>query len=322
MTETVKGGLAYAGYYIPEESLSISDLVTRLSTGTLPADFQEPEDFLDFAGGVLNLDAIRICTQTDELSMATKMMDKLLEEHPFDSTGIRLILTTFEPGRGPRPNLGHYVQGRYGMSNATVLNISGNHCANLDVAFDAACRHYIAGNGDVLVLNAVKALHHDQRIIGSYGVLGDGAGAFLFSDSEPIIERIDHLLLCNGALYAADMRMDATMIHLKYLVKGIRELLHRNDVQPSAIASILVQNANPLLVTQAVLAAGLDPEKIYTGNFGRYGHLDSLDFLVNLHTVLNDNAAIPSSQDGTGKLVLSIGLGWAGSYAFTLLKTK
>jgi 3-oxoacyl-[acyl-carrier-protein] synthase III len=81
--------------------------------------------------------------------------------------------------------------------------------------------------------------------------------------------------------------------------------MRRNKVSARDIATVVLPNANPLLITDVLLQIGFDIDQIYIENVGQYGHLDGIDFIVNLKHL--------SCQRFTKEeLLLTVDLGWAG----------
>jgi predicted naringenin-chalcone synthase len=150
--------------------------------------------------------------------------------------------------------------------------------------------------------------------VGSYGILGDAAGLVLVGAGNSRLNLLDTVIASNGALHGVDLSRDHSLLHAKYIIKGIAGLLARNGVQPGQVDHIVLQNANPMLYLHAIVEAGLDTNRIFTDNLGRYGHLNSLDVLVNLRQLLATGNAGPGSR------VLVLGMGWAGTYTSSLLE--
>lgn len=308
-------GLMYMDYYIPEDKISIEQLLEDVDECYFPTAFPDKEEYTLFAESVLNLDHIRITKDLDSKDMVNGLIKKMFTMISVIPSEIDFVITTQDAGEDYTKNFGQYLINEYNLSNATTVNISGNHCANLDVAFSIADKFIKSGKDYVLVIDILKVKSSKNRIIGSYGILGDSSGILLFSSTNSIITLIDTYTLVNGKLFDADLNKDYSMLHIKYYLSGIQKLRSRHQSEFLNLRSIIVQNANPLLITQAIKLSGLDTGLIFTENFGLFGHMNSLDFLINLKSVVQDNLFL-----NAGDCVLSIGVGWAGTYVFTLLK--
>ncbi len=76
---------------------------------------------------------------------------------------------------------------------------------------------------------------------------------------------------------------------------------------------IIIPNSNTLLVSQCLAAAGLKGDKLFMDNQGKYGHMDTVDFVINLKDLI---------ESGTYKregCIFSFGTGSTGTYISTLL---
>lgn len=306
--------------YCPGETLSVADLLAQLEPAALPAAFRSKADYEVFARSVLNTTAIAVENDLDEAGMLGEVLDRLLLTETVRPADVDVVILAKEAKENfnYRHNLGQALLHKYGMTNAYVLNVSGNHCANAEVALGVADK-LLRGNAalrNVLILACTKAARPADRILGTYGVLGDAAGLLLLRRSGNAFELLDQEIRCNPALYHIDMDKDHSLWHAKYQTGCISTLLRRNEVAPGRIRKIVVQNANPLLIMHSLAEMGLDPEKVLTDNFGRYGHLDSVDFLLNLKALLD------GGDVGGGDLVLTFNMGWAGTYICSLLSVR
>jgi 3-oxoacyl-[acyl-carrier-protein] synthase III len=169
---------------------------------------------------------------------------------------------------------------------------------------------------NVLILNSTKVDSVKDRIIGSYGILGDAAGVILLSRDESRLKIINSCVENNGQLYQADPEKDNNLLHSKYLMKCVKKVMDKSDYTLEDVSKLIIQNANPLLYSYILANAGLNTDKIYNSNFGKYGHLDCLDFLVNLHD------ATKEQRHKRGDLILSVGMGWAGAYVSILFSVN
>jgi 3-oxoacyl-[acyl-carrier-protein] synthase III len=275
--------------------------------------FGSKEDYQIFIETVLGLEKINIENQLDKAEMLGLLIEKLFNTGKVVPAAIDLIIIVEEVRTNPTESLGKYLQHKFKMDNAFVLNVSGNHCANVAVAWDLVRAFSGSLHNTILILNATSTEKSVDRIIGSYGLLSDGAGLMLLQNQSGICSLRDSVILSNGLLNKVDMNQDYSLIHLRYALGSIHKLLERNSIGPEKIKRVISQNANPLLLTNAMIEAGIDSRKIYMENLGRVGHMDSVDFIVNLKDILSAN--ILEKDD----YVLAFNMGWAGSYVSSLI---
>jgi 3-oxoacyl-[acyl-carrier-protein] synthase III len=311
-------GISYLDYYIPGEELSIGDFLAGINETSLPPNFKDKAAYEKFIASVLELKSVRIETRRAEPEMLGVLLEKMFSRHDIEPADIDLVILAQEPLLSQMRNLAQFIQYSYKMSRAYAMHTSGNLCTNIEVALDTACSLLDSREdlNNILIIGSIKVEKLEDRILGTYGIYGDGAGIMLVSRRDSKIKLLDNEILCDGSFYKVDLFADNTTIHSRNYLTSLNGLIGRNSLEDDMIDKIIVQNANPLLVSQCIALAGLDNDKIFSGNFGKYGHLDCLDFLVNLRDATRDD---PDDPEPGEKLVLSVGIGWAGTYVSSLL---
>ena len=311
-----QASISYLDYYIPEEKLYTVDLIESIDVAGLPASFEDKEDYAAFVSEVLELESVPVETRMDGAGMIHYLLQKLFDGG-FSPSAVDLIVVVQDTPQSGMSNLGHYFQHAFQMNSANVLQMGGNHCCNMEV-----CLRYVLRlmDGDhtirnVLFVGYLKHRHLQDRIIGSYAIEGDGAGIMMVQKEGTGWRVPASHLLTNGALHAADMNADNSLILCKYYVKCLREILQQNHLTGRDIGAVIIQNANKMLIEQCMAAEGIDPRCIYLGNYGKYGHLDCIDFIINLKDLSNSGLQ-PQSR------LLSFGTGWAGTYIASLLTAQ
>jgi 3-oxoacyl-[acyl-carrier-protein] synthase III len=308
-------GISYLDYYIPGEELAIDDFLASIGETSVPPNFKDKAAYEKFIASVLELKSIRIETRQAEPEMVGGLLEKMFSRPGIEPADIDLVILAQEPALSQMRNLAQFIQYSYKMSGAYVMHTSGNLCTNIEVALDTACSLMDSRQdlNNILIIGAIKVEETEKRIIGTYGIYGDGAGIMLVSRRDSKIKLLDSEILCDGSFYKGDLNADYTTIHSRNYLTTINNLIGRNSLENEMIDKIIIQNANPLLVSQCISLAGLDNDKIFSHNFGKYGHLDCLDFLINLKDAARD------TPDPGEKLALSLGIGWAGTYVSSLL---
>jgi 3-oxoacyl-[acyl-carrier-protein] synthase III len=307
-------GIGYLDYYIPDQTLPVEGFLAQLEDKDIPVLFPGKAEFGDFIDNVLRLDSIRIEEQMGETEMLEDLIQKMFDEQVVEPADVQLIILLFEDKIEGKKNPGHFLQYKFGMSNATILNLSGNHCANLDVAIGLAARLCQGETRNILILSVTKKQSPEGRVVGTYGILGDGAALAIVRREDKVLDLKDQVMIAKGMLYEADMTKNNTLVHTRYIRKSVNEILRRNSLAAADIDKVVIQNANPLLQLQTLTEMNFDPKSVFTENIGRYGHLDTIDLVVNLHGVIG----LPCSREGAR--ILTIGLGWAGTYVATLFE--
>jgi hypothetical protein len=157
----------------------------------------------------------------------------------------------------------------------------------------------------------------EKRLFGAYAIVGDAAGIMLITrnpvgDGKYSLRLHDQVFVSTGRLYNADVNDDNSIAHCIGYVKCISDLIKKNSINDNHIEKILIQNANPLMITQCMASAGLNKNKIFTENVGKYGHMDYVDFTINLKDILDNGL---TDKD---RYILTFGTGHTGSYVSCL----
>ena len=309
-------GIRHLEYYIPSTRLPIDDLVAQVSEEVIPPNHDSKEDYREFVSSIFELDSVCVEEEHNDFEMISQLLEGLFAQEIVSPSEIGLIVTTTEFRPDTRRNLGQYLQNRFKMKSSRTLNLSGNHCANLELAcrYAGVIADTMTGVENILVLHAINTEKPNDRIIGNFGILGDGAGMLLHSRHNVKYELLDVAFYNNGMLHAADMNQDYSIFHLKYISQTVRLLLKNNDLSPAAISKIIIPCVNPLLFTNVLVGLGFQAADIYTEKISSHGHLDSIDFVINLKEIEQ------SQQLNPGDLLITISMGWAGSYVASLLK--
>ncbi len=308
-------GVTYLDYYLPSEKQSVAEVIGNIDLEMIPPVFSDREEYIEFAGNILELKSVWVESVKSDVEMLDVLLQKMFDTGVVRPEDIDLIITTQEPQQRSMDNAVKYLQYTHKMVQAKVLNISGNHCANIPAAWDFLESGSASAN-NVLIVSGFKCKSANERVLGAYGILSDGAGVMLLGKSGGKCSLIGAANLSNGSMFKVDMHKDSSLIHYKYMLSSLKKLLASNPLAPESVKVIIPQNANILLLSNVIMDAGLDTRKIFTDNLSRVGHIDSVDFIINLKSVLEEK------KPGNGDLILVLNMGWAGSYLTSLLSVN
>jgi 3-oxoacyl-[acyl-carrier-protein] synthase III len=304
----------YIDYYLSREKLSIDDLLDRVDESSIPGMFSGKDEYEMFAKSILKLDSIIIESKLTMADMMENLIEKMFAQQVVKPEDIGIIILAQEKMDDSKTNFGHYLQYKYKMNRAHVLNISGNHCVNVEMAVSTAYS-IMNTNTDIkniLIVSATRTGNINKRLLGSFGIYGDAAGLILLGKNDRGIRFLDNEVLCFGEMYDANMEKDNSITLCRLYLKCIKELIDKRSVTNETLGTIVIQNANPLLATQCIASAGLDKKKIFEKNLSKYGHLNQIDFIVNLKDAI-DEPSIDKKKN-----ILTFGSGWAGTYVSSL----
>ena len=311
--------ISFLDYYVPADEVSVKEILNNISPDSVPAEFDDLGGYAQFVDEVLKLQSVRVEQSLDRTGMIEIPLRRLFDGGAVAPESIDLIALIPETYASGRKNSGQYLQHLFGMSNAFVVELAGNHCVNIEVAIDL-CMSIVKGNpaiSRILLISATKPETVDDRVVGGYGLYGDAAGVMLIEDGESGIQLIDSSQVCFGKLHNADpsaaYTYADTLAHCKYSLTCLSKIVSAHGLTNETVDTILIHNANPTLAKHCFTSKGFDEGLIFTENLGRYGHLNQLDFLVNLKDVTD------RMENTLNHNLLSFGSGWAGSYVSTLM---
>ncbi|WP_040806533.1 3-oxoacyl-ACP synthase [Nocardia concava] len=271
----------------------------------------------------LGIDTVRVADGMTEVDLAAEAARAALDEAGLVAADLdALILVT---GRAPQYLLASEatrLQHRIGAARAFTTAAGDLGCVSVSAALtlaaglvraDAHCRN-------ALVVTAAKTpTRHRYRA--PMTLLGDGAAAVLVTTSGPgRWEFVDQIVRSEGKyadLFRIDYRdigsgdwieecSDESTYSFRLAVESkkrfdaiIPELLGRNGVHADAVGQVLMQNlsAGAFAFWEEALDRVVD--KVCRVNLAAYGHLGSMDMLVNLE------AAAPTRTPGDHALLLN-----------------
>ncbi len=312
-------GLNYIDYYIPTQELPVSRFLNAIDEKSVPPSFKNKQEYQMFIENILKLKGIRVEANLDEVAMIGGLIEKVFDSEKIEPKDIDIIIATQEPELVTQQNLAKILQLKYKMGRSFIINATGNQCANIEVAIYLASSilHNHQNLNNIMIISSNKAETIDKRTFGTYAVVGDGAGIMLMSNNVDIngkyrLRLVDNVIISNAKLYDADINADNAIAHCISYVKCISDLMEKNSISDDNIEKIIIQNANPLMISQCMASAGLDKKKIFTNNIGKYGHMEYVDFMINLKDALDEGIG---NKD---RYLLTFGTGSAGSYVACL----
>ncbi|RDI53344.1 3-oxoacyl-ACP synthase [Nocardia mexicana] len=254
----------------------------------------------------LGIDTVRTADDLTEGDLAAEAARSALAAADIEAADVdALLLVT---GRAPRYLLASEttrLQHRIGATRAFTAGVGDLGCVSISAALslaaalvrgDARCR-------TVLVVAAAKTPTRN-RYRPPMTLLGDGAAAFLVT-SAGRWEFVDQILRSDGKyadLFRIDYRdipsddwaeecADESTYSFRLAVESkkrfdaiIPELLERNGIRVGQVGPILMQNlsAGAFAFWEEALETPID--KACRDNLAAYGHLGSMDMLVNLES--------------------------------------
>lgn len=274
----------YIGYYTPQETISVEDIILSYEDAKLPKEFGNKEEIIRFYKrfiGISKTNANSHIKEEDliEYAFNNSILEKKLKD-------IQLIIDFSNEQFFNIKNCGHYIKYKFNLKEANIVNISGNQCANLDVAL-AFCNTLLQAKKyqSILLCGGVK-LSNNKRIAGSFNIMGDGYGIMVVSQSTGNIQLVDQEIATEGKLYKETEAQNQFLLMTEMNLRCLNTLFQRNKIED--IKNILIPNGFPLLITQCLCNVGFNKSIINSFNIQK-GHFAYLDSLINLKDFLENN---------------------------------
>jgi 3-oxoacyl-[acyl-carrier-protein] synthase III len=301
--------------YVPKEKMYFKDHLDHFTKKD--TIFKTADNFMKFAQDTIKIDSVSIERKLSLESMMTELLDKNLDEGYVLPEAIDYIILAMDFD-DHLMHYGHYIQHEFDMPNANVIRVSENSCCNIDVGMGLAST-LVEGSDrpiEVLILSGLKLEENlNKRIIGNYGVVGDGIGIAVLSNKkeESIMKFLAQETITKGCLYEVDYVKDNTVFHYQSYVECIQKMLDKHKIDPNSLNKVILHNANQGLMEHALVSCNINKDLIDTTNLYKYGHLGTTDLILNTHSYLQNGA-------NEGDLVLALNLGTVGTYVATLFK--
>ncbi|MEV0245281.1 3-oxoacyl-ACP synthase [Nocardia sp. NPDC050712] len=262
----------------------------------------------------LGIETVRCATDGAEQDLAVAAAQQALERAGLDARALDALLVV--GGRAPRylmTSEATRLQHRLGADRAFVAGVGELGCASISAAFTLAAG-LLRGDprcGTVLIVAAASAPTR-FRYRAPMTVLGDGAAAVLLSTAATgRYQLVDHLVRSDGKyadLFRIDYRdvpqrewreecADEATYSFRLAVESRKrlaamndELLGRNNLRLQDLGPMLMQNlsAGAFSFWEEALETRVD--RVCHRNLAEFGHLGSVDVLVNLEAAARHRA--------------------------------
>jgi len=304
-------------YYIPKGRLTIEDLLNDVSQEGVSV-FNGKEKFKEYLDEFLPLKHLAVEKEFSLELILTNLLRRNIEEGKIIPEDIEYVILAFEPNE-QLIHFGHKIQEYFGINqNANIVQLSGNYCANVDVAIGFAEKLIRDSNSDksILIITGNKIQLLENRIVGTYGILGDGVGLILISNKKENaeVEIVGQKTLLKGGLHEIDFAKDNTIVHFQSYMESFSGALYDNNIESSDLSQIFLHNANILLPKEAIKMCDVDETCFYEKNKLAFGHFDTVDLIMNLKDYLVE-------KKESNSYLASLSNGVTGTYVTTIYRT-
>ncbi|WP_338356178.1 3-oxoacyl-[acyl-carrier-protein] synthase III C-terminal domain-containing protein [Yeosuana marina] len=303
--------IEHLDYYLPNSRLYFKDHVEYFNSNK--DFFETAQKFIDYSKKTLGLESVIVETKKTLEEMVLHLLEKNISAGSIVFEEIDYILIAPDLDKQLK-DLEIQIIKKYKITKANILRVSQNYCVNIDVAIGMACKLLSKERNikKILVISGSKLDYSlKERIVGGYGVMGDAAGLILLSGNRQsgILKVCEQNVLNEVGNDSNTLKEGSAFLHLKAYLQCLNSL---GNLKDENIDSIILHNANHLLIEEALTYAGLDIRKIYKINQKKYGHLGTTDLILNLTTYL-----AYSKNDSS---ILSLNLGISGTYVATIFR--
>jgi 3-oxoacyl-[acyl-carrier-protein] synthase-3 len=267
------------GCFVPSRVVENAELASLVeadpawilsSTGIEQRRFAAPDDTV----ASLGMSAAQDCLASANMSAA--------------EIGMILVSSGSSPRRfpGPAAEIGRSL----GIPGAPAIDLPIASAGSLFGIAMAAnlCRDY----GNLLVVASeimTRTVPLDASGKNTAILFGDGAGACVVSAESGFARIVGSVLASDGEFAealrlecGAPLQMDGRTIILqasRKLPRAILEVLEKHGIQPGAVSTFLMHQANLNLITRVAQAVGV-PEARFYRNVQRYGNTSSASLLI------------------------------------------
>jgi len=297
--------IEYIEYYIPENYVTISDFINHLGNFSMPKEFNnDKEEFIEFLERYVGLTKINIEDELDEYGLMDKIISGHLSKNVINPKEVDLIINFSEDEYFFIRNCGHYIKQRFGFVNADVMQITGNSCANLDIALAYSTKLISSGfKENIFLCGGNKITDYNKRVAGTFSLIGDAYGVVNIKSGNSALMLKDFEIVTVGNLYQEDNSDNQSDTISDMYFKCFNRLFLRN--RKDEIKEILIPNGFPLLLTQCLSKLGFNKELIFNQNIAK-GHFTYLDSLINLKDFIKGNPTFKGE-------ILLFNFSWAGT---------
>lgn len=295
--------ICHLSYYIPDNTVSIEQVINCYAKSELPPDFEDKEELAFFFQRFVGLKEVHIDESLDEIQLIDKSFEKIGKNRSMLLSDIKLIVDfSCAPFFNFR-NCGHFIKYKYKLDNANVVNISGNLCANLDIALNYCSQLYNSKSRCKILFCGGTKIPQNRRLAGSFSIMGDSFGIIIADFAGNNFKLLDSEVLTAGELYCEQESENQSFIISRMHIDCLINLFARNNKQQ--IKKIFIPNGFPVLIVQNLKKIGFEEDIIYTNNISK-GHFAYLDTLINIKDFTLDNPSF------NGK-ILTISVSYSGT---------
>uniref|UniRef100_UPI00359C7398 hypothetical protein n=1 Tax=Bacteroides ovatus TaxID=28116 RepID=UPI00359C7398 len=298
----------YMTYYIPENKVSVNDIIDCYEKAELPKEFNDKQELSYFFERFIGLNEVYIDNNIDEVELIDRAFRKMDIETKLSLCDIELIIDFSCDSFFKLKNCGHYIKSSYGLKNANVINMSGNLCANLDVALSFFSKQYISQSQSKILFCGGCKIPPKKRLAGSFSIMGDSYGIMIVDFVNHTLELIDSEIQTVEDLYKEQESENQALLMSQMHVNCLSALFARHDKKQ--IKKVFIPNGFPLLIIQSLKYIGFEENIIYTKNISK-GHFAYLDSLINMYDFISDN------PDFKGQ-ILVISISYSGTIVGTI----
>lgn len=302
--------------YIPDHQVTVEELLASVPASAIPSMAGGDEDYSDYLKSNLGYSSIRTAGKLKDTDLLIEACDQMFDLDMVVPEDIDFLFMAQESNVIQKENSGQFLQMEFDMDHAKIMTISGHHCANVDAAIYMA--NCVAKSDPsiekILITGVVSIPSGAERIVGSYGIIGDAAACVLLEKNATSgLQLVHHHSISIGQLHETDLSKDVSLLLFKYYTKCLSELMENSGFSDEDINHIIIQNANTALINQCLSAVGLNTDKVFSDNLNTYGHLDSIDFPLNLRDLMKKGIK-------EGAHILTFGSGINGSFISSIFK--
>jgi 3-oxoacyl-[acyl-carrier-protein] synthase III len=279
-------GIIYSDYYTPEDTLPTSEFVeAKIATAFIKQ---------------YKLEKVFVEKKRNQVEIFKSLLDRFFAETGIKPGEISHIIYTASQNLGDNTVcIPFLLQSSYKMGSAAVILLKQS-CNSVMQGLQAAAALVDTGKSDrVMILSMSYGTPKENRFIKTT-VVGDGAGIMVVGKEGYKTRIVDFISRSDGR-YSWDQyeKREHQRDSLAVIRDGsdvIMELLKRNRMEITGLATIIPQNLNYLGFFAYARILGIQLNKIYAKNISLGGHLVDVDTIRNYSDYEREILAGPGQE--------------------------
>lgn len=279
----------YTDYYLPEEYVTIKQIMEVQENFILPKGFSDLQAYADSRMDETKQERISTGLKENGIDICDKLFSEFMENTNIPKNKIKSIVCT-----DPMPfntivknniSIPHYLIGKYKLDNAS-MGIIQQQCTGTILSL-SLMEGILEEDEYGVILSSNYAPELKIRNM-NFTFMGDGAAIMVVSKNRGAFQVIDQCINTEGfntvrKYEGEEVEVTSRLDIIKKGVKLIEKVVDRNYLTVNNIAQFIPQNVNEFIYSNFYARMlGIPKDKIFYDNISYGGHVGDVDLIRNL----------------------------------------